>query len=358
MIINIEYVVDFTNNTNNTNNNIVFIYSVIMSFYGNMERPTNDDKTTVVSKYVFDKEKMEKLIKDNTSKFLTKEEIDKLINDSKSEGESESKSTSVVGNDNIYKMIVNYQRCKLYSNYFFSTEDEINFYISLIHVNNSYNVTKGGRTVTVTSVEQSASVRQWTNCSRKSLSDETENMLNFIDGGLSDSKNENYVIYTKVQNNGYMKKCVKFNGDKHLKTPVVLKNEIKIIKDLSGKITGGYTFYFSFRSRDVLKDIFFFNYEGILGVFNTGKKLYVSVYDKKLEIDADFKDKWYVITVCNNVVWLDGVNVGAVPDTENKINDSKHLMLNGPSYISDIILFTEIHDDDTIKDMTYWLTNK
>ena len=224
---------------------------------------------------------------------LDKEEVEKIVDDKLKPINDKIKNLPDVGSDggdsaatNINKMIVNKERSKLYSIYYFTTGDPTNFAQKQVEVNKIMTVTgSSGRNTQVTDKQIVTEVINWYNCSRHSISeDESDNTLFLTAGGRS-----NYgVNYTRIKNKGYMKGCLLLEEGKNMST-------------LSGVawFNDTYSFYFSFRTLKPNDENFYFNHKGALGVFSKRKKtessgtydasvsgyinqLFVSVFDQTI----------------------------------------------------------------------------
>ena len=263
-------------------------------------------------------------------------------------------------------MIVNKERSKLYSIYYFTTGDPTNFAQKQVEAHKTMTVTgSGGRNTQVTDKQIVTEVTNWYNCSRHSISeDDSDNTLFLTAGGRS-----NYgVNYTRIKKIGYMKDCLLIEEGKNMST-------------LSGVAWyDAYSFYFSFRTLKPNEEIFYFNHEGVLGVYSKRKKtessgtddasvsgyvnqLFVSVLDHTILVVKSVVDEWLIVSVIvkDEVanVYLDGTKVGSLDLNEAKrpLIAKPGIMISGAAHVSNIILFKDAHDYELVIDMNYWLKN-
>ena len=319
-----------------------------MSMYGFVERDDGGYKRSSID--VLDKTDIEKIIDD---KLIP-------INDKINDITGESKSI-----DGIQKMIINEKRSKLYSIYYFTTGDPTNLAHNQVEIEKTVTVPgSGGRNTQVTDKHVITQVSNWYNCSRYSISDDnSDNTLFLTTGGESGGG----VTYTRIKNKGYMKDCLMIDEGKNLST-------------LFGvKYYDEYSFYFSFRTFKPNDEIFYFNHEGVLGVFTKRKEveksgsggivatgyvnqLFVSVFDKSIKVIDSVFDGWFIISVTfkddSAIIYLNGTKVGSVKGGFNRPSISKPgIMISGTTYVSDIVLFNDYHDEELVEDISYWLKN-
>ena len=292
---------------------------------------------------------------------LSKSDVEKIVDD---KIKNIDLPTTTVNDDDgdgttkINNMLVNKERSKLYSIYYFTTGDITNLHVKNVGVDKTFTVTgKGGKNTAVTDRQIVTEVTNWYNCSRFSISEDDSDDTLFLTAG---GKSNGGITYTRVKNNGYMKDCMLIQEGKNMKTMYGFG------------YYDSYSFYFSFRAIKPADEIFYYNHENVLGIYSekdTGdsdsgvNQLYVIVYDKKIRVVNSMADSWYVVSVVKNGkkcdVWLNGKKIGSVNlDGAAKPRVLKPgIMISGAAYVSDIVLFDDVHDEDLVKDMNYLFTN-